>query len=79
MLHFRLCYKCKQGVIQTAKESEDGELEVRPSVFCKLVGHLLFMKDDPPEECPYAMEHLLVTQDADSDFVDWMSGHRSDE
>ena len=74
MLHFRFCHRCQYGVVQKAKERDDGSLEVRPSVFCKKIGLGLFMNSEPPEDCPYAMEHAIAMQDVEEDFAEWISG-----
>jgi len=75
MIDFGLCRKCHLGTYQPAK-SEDGETKVRASVKCEVDNDLLLMNSDPPKECPFALEHKLVTQDVPLAFANHMSGYR---
>jgi len=74
VLNFSQCRKCRYGRVHPGKESEDGEWMVRPSVFCRLAGMPMLFDSEPPDDCPYAMEHAMAMQSVDSDFLDWMSG-----
>jgi len=76
LLLFNLCRKCSHGKLSQSKHSDGGDdIEVSPSVRCRLASSpLMLMCDDPPEGCPYKLEHTLATQDVDPGFSDWMSG-----
>jgi hypothetical protein len=74
---FNICRKCSHGKMDKPKFCKDGELKVSPSVECDLEPTgMLFMRDDPPEGCPFNLEHRLATQDIDPDFAAGMSGRR---
>jgi len=66
--------------LSRSRRNERGELEVSPSVACDLADSgLLLMRDDPPGDCPFRLEHVLAMQDADPEFADWMSGRRVED
>lgn len=76
MIDFSLCRKCPQGCFQPA-EMDGCKTEIRASVKCELAeADLLFMNSDPPEGCPFSLEHKLVTQDVPVAFANYMSGYR---
>lgn len=77
MVLFNICRKCSHGKMEEPKFSKKGDLRVSPTVECALEhSGMLFMKDDPPEGCPFKLEHRLATQDIEPEFANWMSGRR---
>lgn len=67
----RSCDNCER--FEEAITDPEGEIEVCPSVMCKLKGEL-FMNDSPPEECPYTVNHLVTCQNIPQSFADHCSG-----
>ena len=77
MIDFGLGRKCEHcGAWEPGEETELGSVDVRPSVRCKLSGDVLLMNSDAPQDCPYALEHKLFTQDVPIGFANHMSGCR---
>jgi len=76
MIDFWLCQKCGHCEEFEPGSTENGEVAVRPSVECGLFGDVLLMNSEPPDDCPYSLEHKLVTQDVEQSFADHMSGCR---
>ena len=77
MLLLSICGRCAHGKVSRPSYSKDGDMIVSPSVRCeKADGVLLFVGSAPPEGCPYTLEHVMAGQDADPEFVEWMSGRR---
>ena len=75
MISFTICKRCEHGSFHNPTYDEDGEMEVCPYVECaKEENVMLLMNCDPPADCPFAMEHALVTQAETKKFADWMSG-----
>jgi hypothetical protein len=78
--NFNICGKCDNGTYQPPKRREDdGEMEVLPSVLCKLTGDLLLMNSTPDPCCPYSMAHKISTQFVPESFAHHMSGGSSNE
>ena len=74
MIDLKLCKKCAECTY--VPQVEMGSFVVRPCIICGLTGEGLMMCDDPPDNCPYAMEHALVTQDMPIEFARSLSGRR---
>lgn len=79
MINLSICRKCRHGKIEPHRESEDGGLDVMPAVECGVGGelHMLLMNSDPPDGCPFDLEHGLTTQEVPKSFADRMSGERT--
>lgn len=78
MIDFGLCRKCEScEVWEPGEEAEFNGKGVKPSVSCKLAeGDILLMNSYAPKDCPYALEHKLVTQNVPVGFANYMSGCR---
>jgi len=75
MIDFGLCQQCDScGEWEPGEQADDVGDGVRPSVKCDLTGDVLLMNSEPPEDCPYSLEHKLVTQDVPASFANYMSG-----
>jgi len=74
MIAFRFCKKCKLGKVELPEFNREGEMTLRPSVRCDLTGDMYLMNDEPPDDCPYLLEHKLVMQNCPDEFADHMSG-----
>ena len=81
MIDFSLCRNCPScEEWDPGRLTEDtGEVGVRPSVKCDLTGDLLLMNSKVPDDCPYSLEHKLLTQNVPMAFADHMSNRRSSE
>ena len=77
MIDFGLCRNCGNcGEWEPGQATETGDVGVRPSVRCELTGDVLLMNSDVPADCPYSLEHKLITQDVPATFADHMSNCR---
>lgn len=75
MINFKLCRKCPHGDYRP--QIMDGERALSlPLCLCGLVGEPLVMKDDPPKECPYGMEHAMTMQCVSQEFAEQLSDGR---
>jgi len=74
MIDFGICRECSFSEWHPPEESDDGEMEVYPSVGCNLFGDLLLMNSDPPSGCPNSLMHKLKTQEVPRGFANYMSG-----
>lgn len=72
MISLSICRKCAHSAWFPHRENSDGEIEVGPAVSCEIHHfgtELLTMSSDVPDECPFSLEHLVLTQDADPEMA----------
>lgn len=74
MVSFRICRKCQYGEYHEEEYDGEGRMVVRPSVHCSKSEQELLMNQDPPDGCPYSLEHQLVCQDIPKKFANMVSG-----
>ncbi len=75
MVNFAICRKCQDCQGYEASRTDDkGRVTALPMVHCKRAGPLLG-DSEPPENCAYAVEQLVTSEeawDAHETFVDEM-------
>lgn len=74
MVSFRICRKCQYAEYHKEEYDGDGKMIVRPSVHCLKSEAELLMNADPPDDCPYLLEHKLTCQDIPVKFANMLSG-----
>jgi hypothetical protein len=74
MVGFQICRKCPFGEFTPEERDEDGRLKVCPSVRCRKTEDLLLMNSEPPDICPYHLEHQMYCQDIPPEHADALSG-----
>ena len=81
MINFKICKKCEHcNYLAAELDKVTGEMTVAPSVVCKLNEFDMFvMADEPPENCPYLLDHLLSMENAPQELIDKLSGKVNSE
>ena len=74
MLSFRICRKCQLGEYHGEKYDEDGKMVVVPSVLCHKREEEFLMNENPPDDCPYLLEHTITCQDIPQKLANMVSG-----
>ena len=68
MIDFKICRQCSNCAELDAGDVVEGKIppRLRPTVVCALNDDtkVLFVDSEPPEGCPYAMEHKMGMQKA---------------
>ncbi len=78
MINFKICRKCDHCTYNDPKlDNDTGEIVVAPSIICNFLDFdMLMMNDEPPQNCPYLLDHLMSMEDAPPEMVDKLSGKR---
>ena len=76
MINFKICKRCEHcNYLAPELDEDSGEVIVAPSVVCKLKGFdMLLMNEEPPEECPFLLDHILSMDTAPPELIDKLSG-----